>query len=299
LGSINLTAFVRDPFGVRARLDLDAVAETAHVAVRMLDDVIDVSRFPLAKQAEMARGARRIGLGLTGLADTLIMLGLHYGEPPARELAARIMQTICHGAYRSSIELAREKGSFPFFDRDRYLSGEHMRSLPGDIREGIARYGIRNSHLTAIAPTGTISLLANNVSSGIEPVYDFQHTRRVLELDGRTVEHALTDYALERWRALHGDAPLPRAFVRAHELPPASHLDMQAALQPYVDNSISKTINVPEELPFERFKDIYRNAFDLGLKGCTTYRPNAVTGAVLEGSIEPAQLCCVPEREAD
>jgi ribonucleoside-diphosphate reductase alpha chain len=299
LGSINLTVFVRDPFGARASLDLDAIGETARVAVRMLDNVISVSQFPLAKQAEMAHGARRIGLGVTGLADTLIMLGLHYGEPPARELAARILRTICHNAYRSSIELAREKGSFPLFDRDRYLTGEYVRTLPADIREDIARHGIRNSHLTAIAPTGTISLLANNVSSGIEPVFDFQHKRRVLELDGRTVEHELTDHAYEQWHSRSGGQPLPRAFVRAHELPPAAHLDMQAALQPYVDSSISKTINVPVDLPFERFKDIYRSAFDLGLKGCTTYRPNAVTGAVLEASGESAQLCCVPEREAD
>jgi ribonucleoside-diphosphate reductase alpha chain len=299
LGSINLTAFVRDPFGARAGLDLDAIDETARVAVRMLDDVISVSQFPLAKQAEMARGARRIGLGVTGLADTLIMLGLYYGDPPARDLAARVMQTICHSAYRSSIELAREKGSFPLFDRDRYLSGEYVRSLPAEIREDIARHGIRNSHLTAIAPTGPISLLANNVSSGIEPVFDFEHKRRVLELDGRKVEHALTDYAYERWRSLRAGTPLPRAFVRAHELPPAAHLDMQAALQPYVDSSISKTINVPVDLPFESFKDIYRSAFELELKGCTTYRANAVTGAVLEASTEGAQLCCVPEREAD
>jgi ribonucleoside-diphosphate reductase alpha chain len=299
LGSINLTAFVHDPFGTHARLDLDAIDQTARVAVRMLDNVISVSQFPLAKQAEMARGARRIGLGVTGLADTLIMLGLHYGDPPARELAARVMRTICHSAYRSSIELAREKGPFPFFDRDRYLTGEYVRSLPADIREDIARHGIRNSHLTAIAPTGTISLLANNVSSGIEPVFDFQHKRRVLELDGRTAEHELTDYAYERWRSRSEGQPLPRAFVRAHELAPAAHLDMQAALQPYVDSSISKTINVPVDLAFESFKDIYRSAFDLGLKGCTTYRPNAITGAVLEASGENAQLCCVPEREAD
>ena len=299
LGSINLTVFVRDPFGARASLDLDAIGETARVAVRMLDNVISVSQFPLAKQAEMARGARRVGLGVTGLSDTLIMLGLHYGEPPARELAARVMRTICHSAYRSSIELAREKGSFPLFDRDRYLTGEYVRTLPADIREDIVRHGIRNSHLTAIAPTGTISLLANNVSSGIEPVFDFQHKRRVLELDGRTVEHELTDYAYELWRSRSEGQLLPRAFVRAHELPPAAHLDMQAALQPYVDSSISKTINVPVDLPFENFKDIYRSAFDLGLKGCTTYRPNAVTGAVLEASSETAQLCCVPEREAD
>ncbi|HEX7080449.1 MAG TPA: adenosylcobalamin-dependent ribonucleoside-diphosphate reductase [Gammaproteobacteria bacterium] len=299
LGSINLAAFVREPFTPHAALDLDAVAATARIAVRMMDDVIDVSRFPLAKQAEMARGARRAGLGVTGLADALIMLGLHYGEAPARALAARAMRTICHAAYRCSAELAGEKGPFPFFDRDRYLEGEFVRTLPEDIRDAIARHGIRNSHLTAIAPTGTISLLANNVSSGIEPVFDFHYRRRVLSQDGSLSEHVLTDYALERWRALRGAEPRPRWFVSALELPPQAHLDMQAALQPYVDNSISKTINVPADFPFERFKDVYRYAFDKGLKGCTTYRPNLVTGAVLEAAAEDAKLCCVPEREAD
>ncbi|HEY8519149.1 MAG TPA: adenosylcobalamin-dependent ribonucleoside-diphosphate reductase [Gammaproteobacteria bacterium] len=299
LGSINLVAFVREPFTPRAALDLEAIADTARIAVRMMDDVIDVSRFPLPRQAEMARGARRIGLGVTGLADALIMLGLHYGEAPARELAARVMQTICHTAYRASIELAREKGPFPFFDRDRYLEGAFVQSLPADIRDGIARDGIRNSHLTAIAPTGTISLLANNVSSGIEPVFDFRYRRQVLAADGTLREHELTDYALERWRALHGVAPRPRAFVTALELAPSAHLDMQAALQPYVDSSISKTINVPTDFPFERFKDVYRYAFEQGLKGCTTYRPNPITGAVLQAAAEDAKLCCVPEREAD
>jgi ribonucleoside-diphosphate reductase alpha chain len=299
LGSINLTAFVRGAFTERAALDLDAVTETVRVAVRMMDNVVDVSRFPLPRQAEMAHGTRRIGLGLTGLADTLILLGLHYAEPPARELAARAMQTICHAAYRASIELAHEKGPFPYFERDAYLAGEYIRSLPADIRDGIDRHGIRNSHVTAIAPTGTISLLANNVSSGIEPVYDFRYRRRVLELDGTSREHELRDYAVEQWRALHGDAPLARAFVSARALPPTAHLDMQAALQPFVDNSISKTINVPADFPFERFKDIYRYAFDRGLKGCTTYRPNTVTGAVLEDMAQESKLCCVPEREAD
>ncbi len=303
LGSINLAAFVRDPFGRAAKLDLDAVAETARTAVRMMNAVVDVSRFPLPEQERMARGTRRIGLGLTGLADSLIMLGLHYAEPAARELAAHAMATICHTAYRCSIDLAMEKGPFPFFERDRYLEGEFVRGLPPDIRDGIARFGLRNSHVTAIAPTGTISLLANNVSSGIEPVFDFHYRRRMLELDGGQAEYELTDHALERWQALRGEAPPPPTFVSAQQLEPAAHLDMQAALQPYVDSSISKTINVPASFPFERFKDIYRYAFEHGLKGCTTYRPNEITGAVLQaGSTAPAQdakLCCVPEREAD
>lgn len=299
LGSINLAAFVREPFGPNAALDIDAISAATRVAVRMMNNVIDVSRFPLPRQAEMARGTRRIGLGLTGLADALIMLGLHYAEPRARELAAGVMQHICHEAYRCSVELAREKGPFPFFERDRYLAGPFVSALPDHIRDGIARHGIRNSHLTAIAPTGTISMLANNVSSGIEPVFAFRYRRRMLDADGETREFDLTDHALDRWRALRGTQPLPPAFVSTAELEPHAHLDMQAALQPYVDSSISKTINVPADLPFERFEDVYRDAFERGLKGCTTYRPNAITGAVLEAAAQDARLCCVPEREAD
>lgn len=299
LGSINLVQFVREPFGANARLDIDAIRSTAAVAVRLLDNVIDASRFPLEKQAEQAQGTRRIGLGVTGLADALIMLNLHYGEAPARALAARAMQAIRDTAYRTSAELAREKGPFPFFEHEHYLAGEYIRSLPDDIREGIVRHGIRNSHLTAIAPTGTISLLANNISSGIEPVYDFHYRRRVLELDGGTCEYELTDYALERWRALRGDVPPPPQFTGAHEIAPAAHLDMQAAIQPYVDNSISKTINVPTDYAFADFKGIYEEAFNRGLKGCTTFRPNPITGAVLEASPDQAPLCCTAEREAD
>ena len=299
LGSINLVPFVRDPFTDHASLDLDAIADAARVAVRMLDNVIDVSRFPLQRQAEMARGSRRIGLGLTGLADAFLMLGRRYDEPDARALAAHVMQTICRTAYGSSIELAREKKAFPFFDREPYLQGAFVSSLPAEIRDAIARHGIRNSHLTAIAPTGTISILANNVSSGIEPVYDFRYRRRVLEVDGTATEYDLTDYALERWRALRGREPPPDHFVTALDLSPASHVEMQAALQLHVDNSISKTVNVPTDLPFERFKDIYRYAFDRGLKGCTAFRRSPITGSVMESALADAKLCCVPEREAD
>lgn len=300
LGSINLTAFVRDAFTERARLDLEAVRATAAVATRLMDNVIDVSQFPLERQAQQARGSRRIGLGLTGLADTLILLGLHYGEQSARDFAARAMQTICHAAYRTSIALAREKGPFPFFEQDKFLSRPFIQQLPRDIQDAIAAHGLRNSHLTAIAPTGTISLLANNVSSGLEPVYDFSYVRRVLERDGRYTEHALTDLALRRWRALRGDAPLPAVFVDTHALAPSAHLGMQAALQPYVDNSISKTINVPRAYRFEDFQEIYQQAYDLGLKGCTTFRPNPVTGAVLSAAgTEAGPHCCTVEREAD
>ena len=301
LGSINLTPFVRDPFSLEARLDLDGIHETAAIATRMMDNVIDASQFPLDRQATQARGSRRIGLGLTGLADTLAMLGLHYAEEPARKLAARIMELICHTAYRSSVELAREKGSFPFLDREKYLQGKFVVGLPRDIQDDIARHGLRNSHLTAIAPTGTISLLANNISSGLEPMYEYSYSRRVLEIDGTYTEHELTDYAVRLWRERHGNEKLPAAFVDTRSLAPAAHLGMQAALQPFVDNSISKTINVPREYGFVDFKEIYERAYHLGLKGCTTFRPNPVTGEVLRGESEgeTAPHCCNVEREAD
>jgi ribonucleoside-diphosphate reductase alpha chain len=301
LGSINLTRYVRDPFSAKAHIDAEAMANAAKHAVRMMDNAIDASRFPLPRQAEQARGSRRIGLGLTGLADTLIMLGLHYAEETARVTAARIMQTLCHAAYAASIELAREKGAFPYFERDHYLAGPFIRRLPPELQEGIARHGIRNSHLTAIAPTGTISLLANNVSSGLEPVYDFCLHRRMLEPDGHYAEYELQDEAFRRYRELQPQGPLPRAFVNAAALAPEAHLAMQAALQPYVDSSISKTINVPRDYAFPAFQDIYRRAYDLGLKGCTTFRPNPVTGTILSGREEgeTASHCCNIEREAD
>jgi ribonucleoside-diphosphate reductase alpha chain len=302
LGAINLTRFVREPFTADAHLDLAGVRETAMIATRMMDNVIDLSQFPLPQQAEQARGVRRLGLGLTGLADALIMLGLNYADQEARTLAAGVMQTICHTAYQTSIALAAEKGSFPWLDRDKHLQGDFIHTLPEDIRAGIAHRGIRNSHLTTIAPTGTISLLANNVSSGIEPVYDFAYTRRVLEVDGRYVPYGLTDYAYALWQELRGN-PLPPYFVDAGTLAPIAHLDMQAALQPYVDSAISKTINIPEHYPFDDFRSLYELAFDKGLKGCTTFRPNLITGAVLAPE-ETAQdtrapHCCSIEREAD
>jgi ribonucleoside-diphosphate reductase alpha chain len=302
LGSINLTQFVREPFSNLAFLDVNGLGETASAAVRFLDDVIDLSQFPLTAQAEQARGSRRIGLGFTGLADALMMLGMTYGSDDSVELAQTAMRTICHSAYRASIAIAEEKGAFPLFDKDKYLDGLFARSLPADIRDGIARYGIRNSHLTAIAPTGTISLLANNVSSGLEPVFDGEFTRRVLELDGSYSEYRVVDYAVALWRARSGAATaLPPAFSDAHHLAPGVHLDMQAAIQPYVDQAISKTINVPDDYDYAAFRDLYRLAFDKGLKGCTTFRSNPVTGEILRGMMteEAASHCCNLEREAD
>jgi len=282
LGSINLTRFVREPFSGEATVDIEAIAATAAVAVRMLDNVYEIASFPLPRQAEVARQSRRIGLGITGLADALIMLGLRYGSEQSLRLAGEIMRTICHAAYGASIELGREKGSFPQFSAGAYADGEFIDTLPADIVAAIRRDGIRNSHLIAIAPTGTISLLAGNVSSGLEPVYAFTMLRRIWQPDGTEKEVPVEDYAHRLFRERFGaDAALPEAFVAAGEIAPEAQLALQAALQRFVDNAISKTINVPAKYSFESFRGVYERAYALGLKGCAAFRPNPITGAVL------------------
>jgi ribonucleoside-diphosphate reductase alpha chain len=304
LGAINLTQFVRRPFTDRASLDLARICDLTGTAVRMLDNLIDVSRYPLSHQAQIAHGTRRIGLGITGLADALIMLGLHYGEEEARQTAARAMRAICHAAYRASTKLAEEKGPFPYFQPIPYLTAPFIRGLPDDLREAIRQHGVRNSHLISIAPTGTISLLANNISSGIEPVFSFRQGR-TLRLHGRNpIQVDLEDYALRLWCSQGGDPErLPPSFVEAPAMSPKEHLAMQAALQPYVDNAISKTINVPPDLTFQALRSVYEKAFEAGLKGCTVYRPNPVTGAVLiadrASTTTAGSHCCEPDREGD
>jgi ribonucleoside-diphosphate reductase alpha chain len=293
LGAINLTRLIRDPFTPQARLDTDRLVAIASTAVRLLDNVIDASRFPLPAQRVAVHKARRMGLGITGLADALIMLGLRYGSEPSLAFASETMRTICHTAYRQSIAIAEEKGCFPDFERERYLEAPFIRGLPTDIRDGVARCGIRNSHLLAIAPTGTISLLAGNVSSGIEPVFAPDYQRTVLDANGEPRRFPLTDYAVRLWREQSGRTDgMPDALVTALQLPIEAHLAMQAALQAFVDNSISKTINVPAETSFADFVPLYRLAYDKGLKGCTTFRPTAATGAVLAPMYEPDLAGC-------
>ncbi|MAJ93601.1 MAG: adenosylcobalamin-dependent ribonucleoside-diphosphate reductase [Rhodospirillaceae bacterium] len=282
LGSINLARLVIDPFELTARLDEDALAELVPVAVRMMDNVTEASLFPLDAQGAEAKAKRRIGLGVTGLADALILCGARYGSAQAVELTERWMLAIRDHAYRASVDLAAEKGAFPLFDADAFLAGETVAALPQDIRDGIREYGIRNALLTSIAPTGTISLFADNVSSGIEPVFSYTYTRTVLMPDGTQREEEVSDYAYRLWRRLKGDAPLPDSFVSAQNIAPGDHVVMQAAAQKYIDSSISKTINVPADLPFDAFKDVYKQAWDTGCKGCTTYRPNDITGSVLQ-----------------
>ncbi|MBM3556850.1 MAG: ribonucleoside reductase, partial [Alphaproteobacteria bacterium] len=283
LGSINLARLVEAPFTESAAIDPARLEALTRVAIRMLDDAIDISRFPLPEQEAEARAKRRIGLGVTGLADALILCGARYGEAKAVALIETWMAALRRAAYLASVELAKEKGAFPLFDRDAYLAGETVSGLDQDIKDAIAAHGIRNALLTSIAPTGTISLFADNVSSGLEPVFSFSYSRFVLMPDGGRKEERVEDYAYRLYRRLKGEhAPLPDYFVDAQTLTPRDHLVVQAAVQKYVDSSISKTINCPEDMSFEAFKDIYLQAYDLGCKGCTTYRPNDVTGSVLE-----------------
>ena len=283
LGSINLARLVRAPFTPQAQVDEAELTDLVTVAVRMMDNTIDASGFPLEAQRQEAVAKRRIGLGMTGLADALMMVGLRYGSVEAAEKAGDWARQISRAAYLTSTRLAREKGAFPLFDRDAYLAGETVRELDEDVRALIADHGIRNALLTSVAPTGTISLVADNVSSGVEPVFALAYTRKVLQPDGSRGEEEVSGYALRRFRAIHGDhVPLPDYFVTAQDLTPAEHVRMQAAVQRHVDSAISKTVNVPEEISFKAFQEVYLDAYRSGCKGCTTYRPNAITGSVLE-----------------
>jgi ribonucleoside-diphosphate reductase alpha chain len=302
LGSINLARLIDEPFTPKARLDEARLEALAATAVRFLDDAIDISNYPLPAQRAEAMAKRRIGLGITGLADALILCGVRYGTPPAVALARYWMEAIERAAYRASAELAGEKGAFPLYAAERFLAAPNVERLPDEVRATIVHQGIRNGLLTSIAPTGTISLLAGNVSSGIEPVFDFRYERRVLGRDGSVRTEPVEDYAHALYRERFGaSAPLTDAFVTAEELTPRAHLEMQAAVQAHVDSSISKTINCPANLSFEAFKDVYLEAYDLGLKGCTTYRPNPVTGAVLSRSTPapaPAQAAATADAPA-
>ena len=294
LGPLNLTRFVQDPFaqmkGGKPSFDWDALAQSTRTQVRFLDDVLDVTLWPLPEQYDESRAKRRIGVGFTGLGDTLVMLGLRYNSPEGRELAVRIARLMRDEAYRASVELARERGAFPLFDAKRYLEdGTFASRLPDDLKAAIRRDGIRNSHLLSIAPTGTVSLaFADNASNGIEPAFSWTYTRMKVMADGGRESFAVEDHAYRLYREMGGDInALPDYFVSALEMSARDHLDMMAAVQPYVDTSISKTVNVPADYPFESFESLYFDAWKGGLKGLATYRPNETLGAVL--SVTPAQ----------
>ena len=291
LGSIDLTRFVLDPFEPAARFDDQRFTQVAGVAVRMLDNVLDTTVWPLAQQQRQAIDKRRVGLGFTGLGDALVMLGLAYGTPEARSEARRIAELMRDAAYAASVELARERGAFPAFDAELYLSrGTFASRLPAHLREQIRQHGIRNSHLLSIAPTGTISLaFADNASNGIEPAFSWSYQRKKRMPDGSTKEYAVEDHAWRLYRHLKGEqATLIPAFITALELSATDHVAMVAAVAPCIDTAISKTVNVPADYPYADFKDLYLQAWQAGIKGLATFRPNLVTGAVLSVEDAPA-----------
>ena len=288
LGPIILTRFVRNPFNVggEAHFDFDAFEKAVATQVRALDNVLDVTWWPLPQQREESASKRRIGVGFTGLGNTLSMLCLHYNRDNGRQMAAQIAERMRNAAYRASVELAKEKGAFPKFDADQYLSSKSFANrLPDDIKAAIKKHGLRNSHLLSIAPTGTVSLaFADNASNGIEPPFSWTYKRRKREADGSHSEYNVDDHAFRLYHALHGtdrNSALPDYFVNALEMTATEHVAMMEAVQPFIDTSISKTVNIPADYPYEDFKDLYHQAWKAGLKGLATYRPNSILGSVL------------------
>jgi len=298
LGSINLAAAVSAPFSDAAAIDHGQLEQLSGIAVRFLDNVIDVSRFPLQKQAEQARRTRRIGLGITGLGDALAMLGLRYDSAAAREAAAGAMRTIRDAAYRAAIDLAAEKGPFPAYDAGRYCDAPFIRRLPPEVRTLLQRHGIRNSHVLSIAPAGTISLLAGNLSSGVEPIFALE-AERSIRGPGQTLQDVVVaDFAFRQWRAEFGTCrALPDSFVTANAISGDAHLAMQASLQPYVDNAISKTITLSPGETADTVDGVFRRAHHAGIKGCTVFRPGSMRGEVIRTRDE--SHCCGVERECD
>lgn len=294
LGAINLTQFINHPFTETAAIDWHALEHTVQVATRFLDNIIDLSRYPLPAQKKRALANRRIGLGFTGLADALLMLNQVYGSEAAARTAAKLMQVISHTTWQTSCELAREKGAFPEFDAEKYCAGQFVQALPDTLQTLIKQHGVRNSHHNTIAPTGTISLLANNISSGIEPIFANEYIRHIRSNHGELETYQVKSYTFHLWQQLGNKESLPEAWIDAQNLTPEAHLRMQIAVQPFIDNAISKTIYIPEDCPFVKVQDIYTQAYQNQLKGCTIYRPNPTTGSVITTqSVEGnAEHCC-------
>lgn len=281
LGAVNLTQFVRAPFTAQASFDWIRLEQVTAIATRFQDNVIDVSHYPLKKQKEQALGSRRIGLGITGLGDVFVMLGMRYGSPESIAFAQQLMKRVAAVTWQVSIDLAKEKGVFPFYQSE-YLRGAFVQTLDQDIQHQLAAHGVRNSHHNTIAPTGTISLFANNISNGIEPIFKAEYDRHVRMEDDELLTFRVKDYAYQMWMEVMGDEGLPEVWADTDVLSPDAHLQVQAAVQPYIDNAISKTINIPCDFPFEKLMDVYSSAYAMGLKGCTVFRPNTVTGSVME-----------------
>ena len=287
LGPLILTQFVRNPFDQAgpASFDFEAFTRSAALQVRALDNVLELTHWPLPQQRQEAQAKRRIGVGFTGLGDALVMLGLRYDSAPGREMAARIAMSLRDATYQASVELAQERGAFPLFEASAYLAeGTFASRLPASIQQAIRQHGIRNSHLLSIAPTGTVSLaFADNASNGIEPAFSWTYTRKKRQADGSTQSYEVQDHAWRVYQSLGGDtSQLPASFVSALEMSAHDHIAMMQAVQPFVDTAISKTVNVPADYPYEEFKNLYLQAWRARLKGLATYRPNAILGAVLE-----------------
>lgn len=289
LGSLNLTKFVRSPFTDQAKFDWAALEKATIIATRFLDNIVEVSHYPLKVQKTLSFNTRRLGLGFTGLADTFIMLGISYGSSESLKLASEISKKIAHATWQTSCELGKEKGSFPYFDK-RYLSGNFVQTLPVTLQQEIARHGLRNSHHNAIAPTGSISLFANNISGGLEPVFSATYNRQVTMKTGELTSFSVEDFAYYRWKKL-AKPGLPPAWVEVSHLAPEDHLNIQAVVQPFIDNAISKTINLPVDFPFSDLSEVYTTAYKLKLKGCTVFRPNPTTGSILSNANEKCGYC--------
>lgn len=295
LGPIILTRFVRHPFGFdgNAHFDFEAFEKSVATQVRALDNVLEVTFWPLPQQRAEAAAKRRIGVGFTGMGNALTMLRLRYDAPEGRDMAARIAVRMRDAAYAASVALAREKGAFPKFDADGYLApGTFASRLPAELQQAIRAHGIRNSHLLSIAPTGTVSLaFADNASNGIEPAFSWMYRRKKRESDGSTTDYAVEDHAWRLYRELGGDVDqLPDYFVSALEMSATSHIAMMQAVQPFIDTAISKTVNVPADYAYDDFKSLYHQAWRAGLKGLATYRPNAILGAVLQTHPSPEAM---------
>lgn len=293
LGSINLTRFAKSAFTEQASFDFEAFQAVVSVATRMLDNVLDATAWPLQQQHDEAMSKRRVGLGFLGLGSALVMLGLRYDSVEGRAFATRVAEVMRDTAYQSSVELAKEKGAFPLFDSEQYLQGSFAQRLPDGLRLQIAQYGLRNSHLLSIAPTGTITLaFADNASNGIEPAFSWVYNRKKRMAAGDSKIYEVADHAWRLYRHLGNDvsddSKLPSEFVTALNMSANDHMMMLQAVQPYVDSAISKTVNVPADYPYEDFQNLYMDAWRAGLKGLATYRPNNILGSVLSVSTEAA-----------
>lgn len=289
LGAINLTQFIVHPFTPKASINWAELENVTEIATCFLDNVIDISQFPLRAQQQSAQRTRRIGLGFTGLADALVMLGIRYGSEESILISQQLMAKIAEVTWHTSARLARQKSSFPLFNKKKYLASEFIDQLPFNVRHWIQRYGMRNSHHNAIAPAGTISLLANNISNGLEPIFSTQYQRKVRLPDGNIETFSVMNYSYRQWTVNHNQG-LPKNWATVSDITPSAHIQIQSAIQKYVDNAISKTINLPVNFPFEKLADIYSMAHASGLKGCTIFRPNAITGNVIE--IDDVDRCC-------